>query len=1283
VEFRILGPLEVRKDRKALALGGRKQRALLAALLLRANRVVPTETLVDELWGDAPPETAGTSVYVYVSQLRKALGEEGRLVTRKPGYELRVEPEELDLASFEKLVREGRDALARDDPEPAARKLRQGLELWRGAPLADLGDQSFALRESARLEELRLAALEDRIAADLALGRHARLVGELEGLVAEHPFREGLRGHLILALYRSGRQAEALDAYHKARQLLIDELGIDPSPALQELERRILRQDPALELPVPVAVPEDAPRPHRPRELRKTVTILHAGVATSSASGEELDPELLSSMMERFRPAFTEAIGRHGGTPQRATGQEATAVFGSPTVHEDDALRAVRAALDLRTSLTELGTEFEQQSGVSVAVGIGISTGDVLAVEADEREPVVEGEALSTASRLEEAAGGGEILIGERSWRVLRDAIRSEPVAPLVSKRQGGVLPAWRVIEALEGAAANARRLEAPLVGRETELNQLRLALERALRDRGCGLVTVLGPAGIGKSRLAAEFQAGVEHEATVLTGRCLSYGDGITFWPLAEVVGQAVGDDLRLISQIAGDGQDGHLVTESIASAIGRGDSTVSREEAFFAFRRLFEGLARTRPLVLILDDVHWGEPTFLDLIEHIVDFSRDASILLVCLARTELLDARPDWGGRRTNAATFVLEPLSAGECERLIDNFLEHDPLEAETRLRVVQTAEGNPLFVEQMLSLLVRDGEEQTLDRLPPTIHALIAARLEALDPPEQELITSAAVIGKVFSPAAVEALTDGEAAQMTERLVSLLRKDLICPDPSRFAGEDAFRFRHGLIRDVAYSLLPKSRRAELHRRFGEWLEHSPRHLAEYEEILGYHFEQAYRYVLEQRAPDSRDRELGTRGHELLVASGRRAYAQGDMTAAVNLLTRAASIAPDEQDAKGNARLDLGEALREVGDFTNAGAALDEAHGLGAGSGNQVLQAHARVSRMRIAVQLSEATPDDLVAEAEAAIPVFEAAGDDSGLAKAWMVLAWSAWMRCHAGVTADAAERSADHARAAGDSRTEAHALGRLAGCDWTGPTPVAEAVERWERILARPPSQQRIVATAYRVLASLRAMQGAFAEARELIERDRQIARNLGLRVTLGAAAELYGFVEMLAGNVPAAEQEFREGYDILTQMGERSGAPTIAALLAETVRIQGRPREALELIEAGERTAADDDIYTKVHSLGTRAHLLAAEGRFDEAASRAEAGVEIAATTDFLNTRGNTLMVLAEVLLHGARGEEAADAARRAVRLYEAKGNVVSARAATAFLDGLAERFSITGASR
>ena len=647
IEFRLLGPLEVLRDGEPVALRAAKVRALLGTLLVHRGRVASVDRLVEDLWQESPPTGARHALEAQVSRLRGALGDAAPVAAQPPGYILEVDPEAIDSVRFESLLADARAAQAAD-PERASALAAEALALWRGPPLADFTYEPFAQAEIARLDALRWTAVELRLDAELALG-HGGLVPELEALVAAEPVRERLRAQLMLALYREGRQADALAAYRDARTALVEELGIEPGPELRELEAAILRQDKALARPVRA--------PSAPQ--RKLATILFADLADSSGLAVALDPEALRALLHRYFDAASAAVARHGGVVEKFVGDAVMAVFGSPLAHEDDALRAARAAVELRDAVARLDEDADRDLGVRLRVRIGLATGEVLA-GGGAGDPLATGPAVIVASRLQQEVEPGEIAVDELTRRLTAGAGRFAKLGDVDLRGLRQPMQAFRLEELSPDAPALARRLDAPLVGRVDELAALREALDAAVRDRVLQTVAVLGPPGIGKSRLTRELVDAVAADATVLRGRCDAYGEGTTFRPLREALGSP--EDVAAALE-------GEPEAEAIASrleAVFHTDTAVPAEEVPWAFRRYCETLAARGPVVLVLDDLHWAEPPLLDLVEYLATSSRDAPILLVCVAREELAEERPALPGRRDESrARAALRRRDARAC------------------------------------------------------------------------------------------------------------------------------------------------------------------------------------------------------------------------------------------------------------------------------------------------------------------------------------------------------------------------------------------------------------------------------------------------------------------------------------------------------------------------------------------------------------------------------------------------------------------------------------------
>src|ERR671936_944278 len=692
---------------------------------------------------------------------------------------------------------------------------------------------------------------------------------------------------------------------------------------------------------------ELAPAPPVRAEVRKTVTVVFSDITGSTLLGERLDPETVRRVISRYFDEMEAVLERHGGTVEKFIGDAVMAVFGIPQLHEDDALRAVRAAVGMRERLAVLNEELAREHGVGLSIRTGVNTGEVVAGEASAGQKLVTGDAVNIAARLEQAAQPDEILIGPDTRGLVREAVRAETLEALPLKGKTEPVSAWRLVEVLHDVPA-AARLDAPFVGRADELAELERALERAVDEQTCQLRTVVGPPGIGKSRLVREFVEQVGGRARFVVGRCLPYGEGITYWPLAEIVRQIAGDDpSKQAANLLGDDRDADLAAERISGAIGVREVAGTPEEISWAFRKLFEALAKERPLIIGVDDIQWAEPTLLDLLEYLVTFASDAPIVLLCLARRDLFDARPSWSNPRPHAALLTLTPLSDEDSSILIERIVREQALSDEERSRIVEAAEGNPLFVEQLLAMHAERGNGKLA--IPPTIQALLAARIDRLEPEERAVIERASIEGRMFHRGSVQELMPEQArARIGGHLLTLVRKEFIRPDRAQLPGDDGFRFGHILIRDSAYDSIPKRLRVDLHERFAGWLESRLGDEAP-SEIVGYHLEQAYRYRVELGRIGQEGRAVAGRAAEQLRAAGDRASARGDMPAAANLLGRAAELLPAQDPARLELLPDWAAALIEVGELAQADSILELAVEAAQAAGNERVEWRARLGR----------------------------------------------------------------------------------------------------------------------------------------------------------------------------------------------------------------------------------------------------------------------------------------------------------------------------------------------
>ncbi|HJU37291.1 MAG TPA: adenylate/guanylate cyclase domain-containing protein [Gaiellaceae bacterium] len=952
-----------------------------------------------------------------------------------------------------------------------------------------------------------------------------------------------------------------------------------------------------------------------PREQRKTVTILFCDIAGSTALGESTDPEALRALLARYFDCMKEIVERHGGTVEKFVGDAVMAVFGVPVVHEDDALRACRAAVEMRDALPELG----------IRGRIGLNTGEVVT---GTQERLATGDAVNVAARLEQAAEPGEVLIGLETVRLVRDAVELGEERRLELKGKSELVAAYPLLAAV---GELSRRFDVPIVGRERERRALDEAWERVRSERACHLFTILGAAGVGKSRLTAEF-LGMLDGVSVVRGRCLSYGEGITYWPLVEVVVQL------------GRRPSDPRAAAAIASLLGESAEPASADEIAWAFRKLLEEAA---PVVCVFDDLHWAEPTFLDLVDHVADWSRDAPILLLCIARPELIDRRSTWSGGKLNATTVLLEPLTPDETDQLIERLLGDSALAESLRARIRDAAEGNPLFVEQMLAMVAESGNGEVA--VPPTIQALLAARLDQLDPSERGVLERGAVEGKIFHRGGVEALAP-EEPDVPTRLMALVRKELVRPDRTQLPGDDAFRFRHLLIRDAAYDGLPKAARAELHERFAVWLEAHAGELIELDEILGYHLEQAHRYRVELGRGGPETDDLARRAAERLGAAAERAALRHDATASIALYERSLALGPDLPLAFEH-QLRLVRVRLEAGYLKQALSESDALIEQARQAGDRPRELRARLMRARVSYLAEPEIIDEFGHLVDEALETFAATHDDAGLADAWSVASSAHHAALRWRPVKDAVERMLEHAERIGDRLLVEEARSRLLAAYMYGPFPVEEAIAWYH---ANPMEHPFFLAN----LAQLESMRGNIGLARENYREAREKGKERGQLLLAASTTMEAAECELTAGDPQRAADIALEGVAELESLGELGWLSTVAGHAAEALHRLGRDEDAWRMTERAEAAGAPDDVITQLLVWQVRAKILARRGELQEAERLAREAVALSAPTDSLEVKANAECDLATVLAMSGKRDEALDALARADALFAEKGH-------------------------
>ena len=951
----------------------------------------------------------------------------------------------------------------------------------------------------------------------------------------------------------------------------------------------------------------------RPVEGRKTVTVLFCDLVAYTELAGRLDPEALRHLMLVFFERAAAAIEAHGGTVEKFVGDEVMAVFGVPVVHEDDALRAVRAAVAVQDCVAEL----DRESDVHLEVRIGLNTGEVVTGDPSAGHGFVSGDAVNVGKRLEQAAAPGEIVLGESTHRLVGHAVQAAPLAPLTLKGVAEETRAFRLESVDPAATAIPRRDDTPLVGQQQELERLRSAYGEA-SSSGVRLVTVVGDSGIGKSRLARELLRSLEGEASVVVASCPPYGEGTTFSPIREAFRHAGRDESVLES---------------------------SSYEVFAATRSLFEDLAREQPLVAVFDDVHWAEETLLDLIEHLSVRLGAARVLLLCIARPELAERRPQWLSRPE--ATLRLEALSSLDAHGLLDAL----DAPAAVRERIAELAEGNPLFIEQLAAFAGEEGEKVTLSG---SIRGVLHARLDRLDAGERAVLERASVIGRSFPlDAVLQLIPPAEQEQAHARVFELVRRGLIRPDV--MSETDGFRFQHALIREAVYEGMPKALRADLHETVAAQLDGTDAAPA----VVGYHLEHTF---LLRRELGLRDAELAKRAGRLLRLAAEETLSRTDAPATISLLERARALLPDDDRELPSLLTSLGAARLNGGDLPGAESALLEAVDAAVALGQRAAELHARIELQFMRAFAEETPVEESVELAEEAIAELEPLGDELALARAW-------WLRSTGDLAAgrwrargEAIERALEHARRA---RAGVEMVGTLAGLSAQallhGPTPVDEAIAGIQDLRDELGLDSPLRGSIDTSLAGLLAMRGDFDEARRLFRDAAATYEEFGLRFRRANQSFVGAQIELLAGDTPAAEQQLRASAAAFDEIGAATSATTHRALLAEVVARLGRLEEATELAQQVAAQASSFDLIAQVLSRTALARVRVGEGSTQEAVELATEACRLLVDAEFPQLAIAALTAAAEAAAAADDGAEAERLLTDARQIAEAKGATAS----------------------
>jgi class 3 adenylate cyclase len=967
---------------------------------------------------------------------------------------------------------------------------------------------------------------------------------------------------------------------------------------------------------------------------RKLATVLFVDLVDSTALVTGADPEVVRRRVQRFFERVSHCVTTHGGIVEKFAGDAVMAAFGIPQAHEDDAERAIRAGLAILDEVGELELEAR----------IGVEAGEVVAEDSD--STFATGEAVTLAARLEQAAEPGQLLIGPAAHRLTLGRVEAEDLGPVDLKGLGREIWAWRVIAANTGEA-RPRTLQAPLVGRDAELELLENTYERALRDRRAHLFTVYGEPGVGKSRLANEFSEALDG-ATVLSGRCLPYGEGVTYWPLAEMVKCAAGivddDPLDVAIEKLRQFCEDEVVADLLGLASGVLEAVQaerSQQEIAWAAREWAQRVAQEQPLVLVFEDIHWAEEPLLELIEHLVTWVREAPLLVISLARPELLDIRPGWGGGRVRATAIELEPLGEADSEELVDSLAGEEDLSADDRQAVLAKTEGNPLFLEETVRMLTEDGAGG-IGRIPDTLQALIAARIDRLAPDAKALLQRAAVIGRVFWRGAIERLSP-ELEDLEQPLDDLRLREFVLDEPrSSIRGETAYKFKHVLIREVAYGGLSKSARAEHHRRFAEWLkEHAGDELLE---IRAYHLDHATALLaeLDGSAPVELQREAA----EALTEAGLRAFAREDNRTARKHFVRSVELEPSLRRrylaARAAVRLsDLPAVSREMEEVL--AAAIEAKDGWTQG---RALVTLAEAAVLREAdVQAAEQMIDE-------ALEVLEE-DDLTGRFRALRARATIAWMRGHLDKQEELMAEALELARQAGRKDFESEAADELASVyllrlelDRAAPL-IEQAI-----LLAEQSGSAEARGRALRFAGQLHLQRRELDDADAALEAARQHLAEAGAAWALGRTLQFSAWVARYKGEAARSERLFRESIRILAPLEDRSTLCESQRGLASLLLEQGRVDEAERFALAARETVGPTDVTSLSTTAYTLGQIRAAQGRDDEAEPLLREAYDIVADGEHRMQQRDSLEALAQFLRDRGREDEATELDERRERV-------------------------------
>lgn len=987
---------------------------------------------------------------------------------------------------------------------------------------------------------------------------------------------------------------------------------------------------------------------------RKTVTVMFADLAGSTAFEEAVDAETAREVIGRYHDLLRSTAQRHRAGVTKYIGDGFMGVWGVPEVGADDAEHAVEAALELQESFIGLASQVADVHGVNLALRVAVNTGEVV-VGANDADLV--GDALNVGARLESECPHGQVVVGEETWRSTRGRYRYDPMGRMQVKGRSSPVAVYqwsgRSTEASDSIA---------FVGRADELRRIQAVFDEAVDNAAARLITIIGDPGVGKSRLAAEFIS-AHPDARIVRANCAVEGTP-ALTPIVELLrSRDIEADVP-----AGTPERERIVRALTGMAAGIAGSV---EETFWALRRFAEILAAERPLIIVFDDIHWADSLLLDFIEHLAEWARGVPVLMIGLARPEIRETRPELvavGGCVTEAVRLSgLEPSATAE---LAAQVLGSEQLPVELLGRLPSSTGGNPLFVRELVGMLVHDGVlvprpdgwRLTVDvdaiAIPPTIQALLASRLERLNAADRRVLEVASVVGTDFSPAAVCALTGLGRAETQAALDRLRRHDLAQPTGTYSGDEPVWRFHHVLIRDVAYRRLLKSDRAELHETLADWAPgDGARPALQSDEMIARHLEAAVGYRRDLGMRDEHTTELALRSARGYLASARRALDRDELLSAGTQAARGAAIATGDATLKAELLLIGCEAFLSAGDVAAGAPLVDELEHVAGES----LAPWAICYRCQFIAYTDPSRLPEADERLQGAIDEFSQREDTAGLAKAHRVRASARGRLGRIGDSEIDLFEALIAARQCGDHRQITAALGAAPNAALWGPSPAPKAggrcldVVRMQRMTTAAPSLE---ATSLRCLAVLELLRGRADKARTMLGDARQVVADLGLRHGLMETELFAGIIEMMVGDPVSAEPHFRTALEGLDALGVGADAGQAAALLARSVLAQGRVDEADRYAAESERIAGHN-LKTAIAWRAVRAEILSARGEHEAAIANAREAVAVAAQTDLVLDHADACLALSRVLAVAGDAPTAARARSDAEALYRAKDAV------------------------